>query len=259
MAQQLEKQFVDITRRAPGYPLWIAAAFAAVCVIAGIGVSIGAASWPAALLFVLTAVAFAAFAYFSRLHSPARDDSARVLHWHTALPEVQRQSLAIEVAEIARTFDVDPAELYSAYIVAEDLALRQIQEEQNAPLLRHVQAGRSSFDALVIKPGEITCVEVSFLVTPVLRQEKIDASLKKTALLRRFLKAEGIASRVRLLLAVVTQLSETDEAHLLTTLGRHRFVDDSDAGRDVWLVDHDDIEVRLLDFETLQRRYLGDV
>ena len=133
-----------------------------------------------------------------------------------------------------------------------------MQEEQNAPLLRHVQAGRSAFDALIVKPGAITCVDVSFLVTPVLRQEKIDAVLKKTALLRRFLKAEGIESRVGLLLVVVTQLTPQDEVHLRTTLGKHRFVDDENEVDD-WQVNYDDIDIQLLDFEELQRRYLSEV
>lgn len=212
------------------------------------------------LLFTAVLIAFAGFTYFSVMRVSGSSDSSKVLNWRTAVPEVQRQSLSIEVSEIARTFGVDPSqtgELFSAYIVAEDLALRQLQEEQNAPLLRHIQAGRSAFDALIIKPGVITCVEVSFLVTPFLRQDKIDAVLKKTALLRRFLKAEGIESRVALLLVVVTQLTPQDEAHLRTTLGKERFIDD-DGEVDAWQVNYDDIELRLMDFEELQRRYLSE-
>jgi len=224
--------------------------------------SVSAGGWISASLVAASLGAFGVFAYLSTLRAAASGSAAKVLNWRSALPEVQQQSLEIEVSEIARTFDVEPSqtsELYMAYIVAEDLALRQVQEEQNAPLLRHVQAGRSAFDALIVKPGEITCVEFSFLVTPVLRQDKIDAALKKTALLRRFLKAEGVESRVKLLLVLVTQLTPPDEAHLLTTLGKDRFIDDDPEAEDPWLVDYDDIEIQLIDFEALQRRYLGEV
>ena len=261
MAQELEKPLVDITRRPANLPLLVSAGTLLVFVLIGVAASIGSGSYLMLLLFTVVLIAFAAFTFFSVMRSSNSTDSSKVLNWRTAVPEVQQQSLAIEVSEIARTFGVDPSQtgdLYSAYIVAEDLALRQIQEEQNAPLLRHIQAGRSAFDALIIKPGVITCVEVSFLVTPVLRQEKIDAVLKKTALLRRFLKAEGIESRIALMFVVVTQLTPQDEAHLRTTLGKHRFIDD-EAEMDDWQVDYDDIDIQLLDFEELQRRYLSEV
>ena len=42
-------------------------------------------------------------------------------------------------------------DLQSAYIVAEDLALRQIQQEENIPLMRHVSVGGVPFDAVMIK------------------------------------------------------------------------------------------------------------
>lgn len=230
-------------------------------VLVGVAAAVGIGSYLMLSLFTVVMAAFAAFAYFSVTRTSNSADAGKVLNWRTAVPEVQQQSLAIEVSEIARTFGVDSSQtgdLYSAYIVAEDLALRQIQEEQNAPLLRHIQAGRSAFDALIIKPGVITCVEVSFLVTPVLRQDKIDAVLKKTALLRRFLKAEGIESKVSLLMVVVTQLTPQDEAHLRNTLGKERFIDDEgELGN--WQVDYDDIDIQLLDFEELQRRYLTEV
>ena len=49
--------------------------------------------------------------------------------------------------------DEQLADLLSAYIVAEDLALRQIQQEENLPLMRHVSIGGTPFDAICGRSG----------------------------------------------------------------------------------------------------------
>jgi hypothetical protein len=262
MAQELEKHVVEITRRPSNNPSMLASGFVALCAVVGIGISLNAGHAAAVFLFTATALGAGAFVFFS-LRFATTSNSGNVLNWRAAAPELQQQSVCVEVAEIARTFEVDPsqtAELYQAYIVAQDLALRQVQEEQNAPLLRHVQAGRTSFDALVIKPGSIICVEVAFLVTPFLRQDKIEASMKKAATLRRFLKAEGIDSRVNLMLVLVTQLTPKDEKYLMSTLSKekNRFDLVDDEFTEPFNNDHL-VELVRFDFQELQRRYLGEV
>ena len=82
-------------------------------------------------------------------------------------------------------------DLLSAYIVAEDLALRQIQQEENLPLMRHVSIGGTSFDGILVDQDLITCIEVSFLVVPDVRQEKIEAMLKKISLAKKNLDREA--------------------------------------------------------------------
>ena len=79
--------------------------------------------------------------------------------------------------------------LFMAYVVAEDLALRQVQQEHDCTDDPASAGRRTPFDALIIEPDELICVEVSFVVAPDLRQEKVDSMLKKTGTVRRFLAA----------------------------------------------------------------------
>ena len=138
-------------------------------------------------------------------------------------------------------------DLQSAYIVAEDLALRQIQQEEQVPLLRHVSLGGVPFDAVLVKQDTIFCAEVSFLVAPELRQEKIDSMMRKIGRVKQVLDESNIAMKVWLMVVLVTQLTFEDEERLRKTLSTKRF-----AATPV------EVEIRLLDFEALQRIYVTD-
>jgi len=203
----------------------------------------------------LAAVAFAAALVFSIRQmlnlrkSWARTDQKRI-DWETARPDIQRQSLNIEVFELSKILEVESAQisdLQSAYIVAEDLALRQIQQEENVPLMRHVTVGKAPFDALLVKGDLISCIDVSFLVVPDLRQEKIDAMIRKTGLVKKTFAEMNMKMRVRLMMVLVTQLTAEGDEKLRTVLSKQRFGDTPV-----------DIDIRLLDFESLQRIYVTD-
>ena len=155
----------------------------------------------------------------------AAQDEARI-DWESALPEVQRESLNIEVVELSRILEVSNeqiSDLQSAYIVAEDLALRQIQQEEQVPLLRHVSIGDVPFDAVLVKQDMIICAEVSFLVAPELRQERIDSMMRKMALVKQVVLQMKVAMNVRLMVILVTQLTFEDEERLRKSLGTKRF------------------------------------
>lgn len=177
-------------------------------------------------------------------------DDRRFIRWDAAMPEIQRQNVNVEVLELARLLGVGRdqlTDLLSAYIVAEDLALRQIQQEENLPLMRHVQIGGTHFDGIVVDQDLITCVEVSFLVTPDMRQEKIEAMLKKVAQAKKNLAEQKSRLRLRLMLVLVTQLTSEEEENLRGMLITRRFADTPV-----------DIDIRLLDFEMLQRVYVSE-
>ena len=130
--------------------------------------------------------------------------------------------------------------------LAQDLALRQIQQEARMPVLRHVVVGNTPFDGFIVKGDLITCVEVTFLVTPIVSQEKINIVLKKVAAPMKSLKNLKIDARVRLLLVLVTQLDDAAEAQLRSSLVK-KF-----GSTPV------DVDIRLLDFEALQKIYAMD-
>ena len=179
----------------------------------------------------------------------AAHDQDRV-DWEAALPEIQRENLKLEVVELSKVLDTEGehvAELQSAYIVAEDLALRQIQQEENVPLLRHGGVGDVPFDAVFVKDDVLNCCEVSFLVAPDLRQDKIDAMMRKVKRVKEGVAAAGSSLTIRMMLILITQLSAEDDERLRSVLNKRRF-----SGTPV------DIDIRLLDFESLQKIYVTD-
>ncbi|MGI8670614.1 MAG: hypothetical protein ACR2J3_12345, partial [Aridibacter sp.] len=104
------------------------------------------------------------------------------LEWNVASPDKQKRSLNTEVREIAKLMEIpveQMSDLRSAYIVAEDLALRKVQEEAEIPIMRHVNIGNTIFNGIYLKDDLATCVDVTFLVTPNVSQEKIDFVLRK--------------------------------------------------------------------------------
>ena len=209
-------------------------------------------SWLFVAVFVVSLIGLGVYSFLSasttRKLAAAREQSR--IDWESALPEIQRESLNIEVLELSRILEVSSeqiSDLQSAYIVAEDLALRQIQQEEQVPLLRHVSIGDVPFDAVLVKQDVIICAEVSFLVAPDLRQERIESMMRKMALVKKVLAKMTVAMKLRLMVVLVTQLTFEDEERLRKSLNTKRF-----SGTPV------DVEIRLLDFEALQRIYVTD-
>jgi hypothetical protein len=177
-------------------------------------------------------------------------DDRKFIRWDAAMPAIQRQNVNLEVRELARVLKVGEeglGDLLSAYIVAEDLALRQIQQEEHLPMMRHVQIGEMPFEAILVDQDLITCIEVSFLLVPDVRQEKIESMLKKVTQAKKNLAEMKSRLRLRLMLVLVTQLSPDEEEQLRAVLVTRRFTDTPV-----------DIDIRLLDFEMLQNVYVAE-
>jgi hypothetical protein len=208
------------------------------------------------LLFtVIFAVALAAFAAFSFVtfavsKRSASESQKASLDWESALPEIQRQNLNIEVLELSKILEVEKdqvSDLQSAYIVAEDLALRQIQQEEHVPLMRHVSVAGVPFAGVLSKNGTIVCIEVAFLIAPEMRQDRIDSMLKKAAAVKQGVTHVAPDMSTRLMAVLITQLTPEDEQLLRKDLKTKRFAETPV-----------DIEIRFLDFESLQRIFVTD-
>lgn len=252
MPETTDNSLARFERRTTAYAMILAGAFAFVCMMIGAVITIREQHWTAAGLFLagIFALVFFVFLNISRNRRLSSAEDRKLIKWDSALPELQRQNVNLEVKELARLLGVDGdqvADLLSAYIVAEDLALRQIQQEENLPLLRHVQLGSMPFDAILIEQDTITCIEVSFLVVPDVRQDKIESMLKKISAAKKNLAKMKIRMRLRLMLVLVTQLTLEEEEHLRGMLITRRFTDTPV-----------DIDIRLLDFEGLQKIYVTD-
>jgi hypothetical protein len=176
-------------------------------------------------------------------------DKDEEIAWQMMPPESQRRKLNVEIKELASIMGINPSQisdLRSAYIVAEDLALRQIEQETKLPIMRHINIDGAEFDGVMLNKDIVTCIEVTFLVNPHIGQEKINTMLKKIEFTGRKLSEIRPGSKVRLLLAMVTQLDQTAEAKLRSSL-ISKF-----ASTPV------DVDIRLLDFEGLQRIFAAD-
>ncbi len=252
MSKKNDNPLARLDRRKLNYPLVSAAIVLFVLLIAGLGLSFQVANWAMTGILVGSIAVFALIVLLEKANTRrlAALDDRKFIQWDDALPEVQRQNVDLEVRELARLLRVGDdqlADLLSAYIVAEDLALRQIQHEENLPLLRHVSIGKTPFDALLVDQDLITCIEVSFLVVPDVRQEKVESMLKKISTAKRNLEEMKSRLRLRLMLVLVTQLNAEDEEQLRAVLSTRRFSDTPV-----------DIDIRLLDFEMLQRVYVSE-
>lgn len=184
--------------------------------------------------------------HFRKLAVGERDDE---INWQIMSPEQQQRKLNSEVTELARIMgiaDGQMTDLRSAYIVAEDLALRHIERESQIPMMRHITFDNTEFDGIVINQDVIKCVEVTFLVTPDIPQEKINTMLRKVDIAKRRFQKIRPNTRLIFMLALVTQLDPSGEAMLRSTLSS-RF-----GSTPV------DVDIRLLDFEGLQKIYALD-
>lgn len=252
MAKQLDNSFVALSRPASMYPHVLLGGGVAILLLVGLGLAISTSTWPLVAVFALSLVGLSAYSWisFDKLRTLSAIENQKHIAWESALPDIQRENLNVEVLELSRILDVDldqVSDLQSAYIVAEDLALRQIQQEDNVPLIRHVSIGGIPFDAVLLKEGLLICCDVSFLVAPDVRQEKVDAMMRKIASVKQVVEAMKLGLTVKLMMIIITQLTPEDEDYLRRTLDTKRF-----SSTPV------DIDIRLLDFEALQRIYVTD-
>ncbi len=252
MDTKIDNSLKVFARRSSPVPLAVLSSVALICLFVALGLSLMAGNWTLMTILLLGSAALGGFLFLNLADKKqlvaAREDGR--IDWQTALPDIQRQNLNLEVFELSRILEVDAeqlSDLQSAYIVAEDLALRQIQQEENVPLMRHVSLGKTPFDAVLVKGDTLICVEVSFLVAPELRQDKIDAMLKKASMVKSAFEQMRVNMNVRLMSVLITQLTPEDEDHLRSILNKRRFPDTPV-----------DIDLRLLDFETLQRIYITE-
>lgn len=252
MAKQLDNSFVRLSQHQSTSSLTGLGVSIAVLLAVGLMIGVFMRLWAFVAIFALSLIGLALYAYLNTRTAKkllAATDESKI-DWESALPEVQRQSLNVEVVELSRILEVGTeqiSDLQSAYIVAEDLALRQIQQEEQVPLLRHVSIGEVPFDAMLVKQDTIICAEVSFLVAPELRQERIESMMRKMGRVRKVIEQMNLRMKVLLMVILVTQLTHEDEERLRKSLNTKRF-----SGTPV------DVDIRLLDFEALQRIYVTD-
>jgi len=251
MIKQNERTLANFSRPAPNFLVLAAGTIALICLVIGLISTLSTENYGLAGLFALSILGLVFFLWtnLSQWKRISVGEGNKNLAWEIDLPESQRQKLNHEVISLAKILDISQeqlSDLLSAYIVAEDLALRQIQQEARMPVMRHVQIGNVPFDGVLVKQDVITCIEVTFLVTPNISQEKINLIMNKMAATKKAFSSLNNGAKMRLLLVLVTQLDQTAEAQLRSSLVK-KF------GQTTV-----DVDIRLLDFESLQKIYAMD-
>ena len=252
MVKKNDNPLARFERRKTNYPLIAAGAALFVVLIVGAVLAVKGEDLTSAGIFVAAIAMLLVVGLLDMANNRRNDaiDDRRFIQWDAAMPEVQRQTVNVEVRELARLLGMGTdhlPDLLSAYIVAEDLAMRQIQQEEHLPMMRHVQIGSVPFDAIVIDQDLITCIETAFLVVPDVRQDRIESIIKKITQAKKNLGEMKSRLRLRLMLVLVTQLTPQEEEQLRGVLITRRFTETPV-----------DIDIRLLDFEMLQKVYVSE-
>ena len=250
MARQFDNSLERFARPAAGVGFYVAAAAAVFLLIAVLVTAVVSSNW---ILTAVAGVALLAVAVLVTVSSRRQrlasgQTAASWISWEPAEPDVQRQTLNVAVGEISRILKGQPeavADLQTAFIVGSDLALRQIQQEENVPVMRHVSVGGVPFDAAFTKDTMIVCCEVCFLVSPELGQDRVAAMMRKIGAVKRSIAEMNIGLEVRLMVVLVTQMAAGDVTKLRETLSTKRF-----SSTPV------DIDIRLMDFGGLQQVYV---
>lgn len=173
--------------------------------------------------------------------------SNKDIEWQVDSPENQKEKLNAEVRELAAILEISDkqlTDLLSAYVVAEDLALRKIQQDERKPLFRHVRVKNVGFDAVLLSENNLNFIEVAFLVAPELPQKKISSIAGKVSTAKEFFWENYPDSKLKFSLVLVTQLDQEADAKLRSTLTKERFS-----------TIPVDIDINFYDFEELQKVY----
>ncbi len=214
----------------------------------GFGASTGRVLSIFLILLAVLGIVLSTTLMLRKTRNSAIEKGNKAVDWTISLPTHQKTKLNREVGEIAAIMDI-PADQYSdlllAYIVAEDLALRQIQQEAAQPLIRQAKIGETEFDAILLTNNLITCVEVTFLVAPDLSAGKIELIREKIISAKSVVEKQFPNSNLKLLVVIVTQLDAMGEAKLRSILTKDRF--------DSIPVNY--FEIAFYSFEELQKIY----
>lgn len=253
MANQGKPSLADFIGSSRNYLIVIVSLFVLVCLLVGIAATSPTLETLQRWILIGFVVVFGTFGLslsvwlvLLQARRSAVGISNREFGWKSSSTDSQRRKLNDSLREIIAALklsDVQIDDLFSAYIVAEDLALRQIQLEARENLLRHQSIGGTDFDAILLKQDVITCIEVAFLVTADVSQSKINEILNKVASAEKAFERSGKGANVRLLFVLITQLDAEGEARLRSSLVKQ------------FSATSVDVDIRLFDFEDLQKIY----
>ena len=209
-------------------------------------------------LFALAMFAWLVSKHHTKLYTST--PSIAEMSLNTLTPDQQRRKLNAEVSsilnavaqsgEVKKKTNADVAsrgDVRTAFIVAEDLALRQLELEYGESFMRHAALEGVPFDGVWITSDKIAGIEVKFLDVPLLPQESVDSLLDKAEYAAARLKRTRPDASFAFVLALVTQLSAEEQTKLRMGL-ENKFA----------LTPVKKIELKMFDFDNLQNTFTAD-
>lgn len=221
--------------------------------------------WPLLIFMaVFPLFALAMFAWLvSKHHTKLYTSTPTIaeMSLNTLTPDQQRRKLNSEVSSIISAItksnngdgkkkaseDPQRADIRTAFIVAEDLALRQLELEYGDTFMRHAALEGVPFDGVWVNTDKIAGIEVKFLDVPLLPQESVDSLLDKAEYAAARLKRTRPDAAFSFVLTLVTQLSAEEQTKLRMGL-ENKFA----------LTPVKKIELKVYDFDNLQNTFTSD-
>ena len=258
MSEQMTKQnksLIDFINPSRNYLtlIIILIVFVSLAISVGFGLSSANLDNAQRWLFILFLIFFPVFGlilalwlilrHFRKLTVDEKDED---IPWQIMSAERQQWKLNSEVNELAEELGIGENQLNdlrSAYIVAEDLALRKIELEEGVFLRRHITLDRTDFDAILVNENIVKCIDVTFAISAKVTQDKINAVLRKAGSLRKNLDKLRPDSKVVLMVVIVTQLDTDSESELRKKV------------KSMFTKTPVDVDIRFPDFEGLQKTF----
>lgn len=210
-------------------------------------------------LFALAMFAWLVSKHHTKLYTST--PSIAEMSLNTLTPDQQRRKLNSEVSSIISAItqsnngdgkkkaaeEPQRADIRTAFIVAEDLALRQLELEYGDTFMRHAALEGVPFDGVWVNTDKIAGIEVKFLDVPLLPQESVDSLLDKAEYAAARLKRTRPDAAFSFVLTLVTQLSAEEQTKLRMGL-ENKFA----------LTPVKKIELKVYDFDNLQNTFTSD-
>jgi hypothetical protein len=227
--------------------------YLAVAAVVGISPSLDVTQrWPLIVFLaafpplVLILCAWLVSRHHSKLYSAATPDAELAVR--TLSPDQQRRKLNLELSTLnGNAGHVPGIDNRSAYLVAEDLVLRQMEIEHGAPFMRHVAIEGIPFDGAALRPERIVGIEVKFVDEPRLAHEVIDGLRDKAEYAASRLKRTRPNASFTFILALVTQMTAEEDTRFRMQL-ENRFA----------ITPVKEIEIRSFNFESLQTMFTSE-
>jgi hypothetical protein len=227
--------------------------YVAVAAVVGLSRNIdGLQRWPLIVFLaafpplVLILCAWLLSRHHGKLYSSATPDAEMFVR--TLSPDQQRRKLNLELSSLNGNAGRAPGiDTRSAYLVAEDLVLRQMEIELGTPFMRHVAIEGIPFDGAALRSDRVVGIEVKFVDEPKLGHEIIDTLRDKAEYAATRLKRSQPNATFTFLLALVTQMTPEEDTRFRMQL-ENRFA----------ITPVKEIEIRSFNFDTLQSTFTSD-